>query len=51
MKPWFMSRGYPEDLIDSKIGKVVLSKEKRLRNKRVKGIPLGIPLVFNTIHC
>ena len=37
-----MQRGYPEMLIDSEMEKVVLSKEKRLRNKRLKDIPLVV---------
>ena len=34
----FMQRGYPKNLTDTEMGKVVLSKEKWLRNERVKGI-------------
>ena len=37
-----MQRGYPEELIDSKMGKVVLSKEKVLRNKKIEGLLLVV---------
>ena len=40
MKLWFLKRGYPENIVDQKLGKVESSESSRRTNKKDKGVCL-----------